>query len=121
MSTHPLPGKLGTPGMTLETDPRLDPRLAQVLAMMPGLAGNADAPGASGSLEDALEYCHSVEEAGRAANALALEAMPEFPAVDTSIETIKELMATPSASTYINPAISNRQCLASSTSMGAAW
>ena len=89
MSTHPLPGKLGTPGMTLETDPRLDPRLAQVLAMMPGLAGDADAPGASGSLEAALEYCHAVEEAGRAANALALEAMPEFPAVDTSIETIK--------------------------------
>jgi len=40
------PGRLGSPNMTLEADPRLDPRFAALLAAMPGLAGGAPAPGA---------------------------------------------------------------------------
>ncbi len=83
------PGKLGSPNMTLETDPRLDPRLSAVLAAMPGLAGSTTAPGAGCSVEEALAYCNMVESAGSAANAEMLAALPDFPTVQTSIETIK--------------------------------
>jgi len=89
MSNHTQPGRIGTPDMTLERDPRLDPRLSALLGAMPGLAGGAAAPGAGSSLKDALAYCDTVEAAGAAANAEMLAALPAFPTVESSTETIK--------------------------------
>lgn len=89
MSDYIQPGRIGTPDMTLEMDPRLDPRLSALLAAMPGLAGGAPSPAVGASIEDALNYCTTVEAAGSAANAEMLAALPDFPTVKTSTETIK--------------------------------
>jgi len=83
------PGRLGDAQMNLATDPRLDPRLALLLAAMPGLAGSTDSPPVDVGYEDALGYCHAVEEAGAPANAEMLAALPEFPTVSATTQVIK--------------------------------
>ena len=89
MNDQVKPGKLGTPAMTLATDPRLDPRLAPLIAMMPGLAGSSSAPQLGASIDETLAYCDAVEEAGRAANADMAAGLPEFPSVVSTTETIQ--------------------------------
>lgn len=75
--------------MTLGTDPRLDPRLAALLAVMPPLGDGIDSPGAKATIKEALAYCDAVEEAGSAQNAELLAALPDFPTVETTTEIIK--------------------------------
>ena len=57
-----LPGRLGSPGMLLEDDPRADPR--KIAAMLPlGMAGAAAPPPVdpSSPREAQLAYCMEVE------------------------------------------------------------
>ena len=89
MNDYLQPGKLGNAKMDLATDPRLDPRIAALLAAMPGIAGETESPPLDVSYEDALGYCHAVEEAGAAQNAAMSAALPAFPTVSTTTEVIK--------------------------------
>ena len=89
MNDYLQPGRLGNSKMDLATDPRLDPRLAALLEVMPGLAGGADSPPLGVSYEQALGYCQTVEAAGSAANAEMLAGLPAFPTVSSTTEVIK--------------------------------
>lgn len=88
MTQQTQPGRLGDPNMELAEDPRLDPRVAGLLAVMPGLGDGIDPP-ATGSYEEGLAYCNAVEAAGSAANAELLAALPPFPTVSVSTSVIK--------------------------------
>src|SRR4051794_36395974 len=65
-----LPGRLGTPEMTLRDDPRADPRMIAALAPL-GLTDRHDlAPvNADSPLRDLLEYVNAAEEAFEQLNA----------------------------------------------------
>ncbi len=89
MNDYLQPGRLGNSKMDLATDPRLDPRLAALLEVMPGLAGGAESPPLGVSYEEALGYCQTVEAAGSAANAEMLAGLPEFATVSATTEVIK--------------------------------
>jgi len=89
MSDYLQPGRLGDSKMDLASDPRLDPRLAAALAVMPGLAGDTQSPPLDVSYDEALGYCDTIEETGSAANAEMLAALPAFPTVSATSETIK--------------------------------
>ena len=86
-STH-LPGRLGDPAVTLERDPRLDPRIAQAMALA-GMFGESTEPlPDSASLEDCLAFCQAFEDDAALAHPLMRDAMPAFPGVTTRVETI---------------------------------
>jgi len=81
------PGRLGDPGMTLEADPRLDPRIGAALAMVE-LAPGLEPPGVGADYDTCLAFCAGFEEVN-AAQHYQLEAlMPEFPGLTSSTETI---------------------------------
>jgi len=85
-----LPGRLGTPGMTLRDDPRADPRM--IAAMEPfGLADPPeDAPVDSESPIDALlEYVTAAEEGFEALFDELVGGMPAVDGVTRSVEVIK--------------------------------
>ena len=63
MSSPVLPGRLGSPDMSLRDDPRADPRM--IAAMEPFGLGERAAPApvdASSSIEDLLEYVSEAEQ-----------------------------------------------------------
>ena len=82
------PGKLGNPDATLLTDSRLDPRIAEVLAMAGDLAPGVAPPTSSGDYEACLAYCAAFEQANSAQHELAFQMMPAYPDVETFTETI---------------------------------
>ena len=82
-----LPGRLGNPDATIETDGRCDPRLVSVA--MQGYAPGVAVPPADASYEDCLAYCAGLEDAIDETHPLQLEAMPNFDHVDQSTETIQ--------------------------------
>ncbi len=82
-----LPGRLGNPDATIETDGRCDPRLVSVA--MQGYAPGVAVPPADASYEDCLAYCADLEGAVDETHALQLAATPNFDHVDQSIETIQ--------------------------------
>ena len=82
-----LPGRLGNPDATVETDGRCDPRLVPVAIQ--GYAPAVEMPPADASYEDCLAYCAALEGAMDETLALQLEAMPNFDHIDQSIETIR--------------------------------
>ncbi len=84
-----LPGRLGNPEATLETDRRADPRIVAAIAIAGELAPGVDPVGANASYEECLAYCAAFEEASAVAHPQLLAAMPEFPTVTASTEVIK--------------------------------
>jgi acetyl esterase len=89
-SSPALPGRLGTPGMTLRDDPRADPRM--IAAMEPlGLADPAaPAPvSASSSIDDLLDYVAAAEEGFEALFAHVVAGLPEVSGVERTVEVIK--------------------------------
>ena len=82
-----LPGRLGNPDATIETDGRCDPRLVSVA--MQGYAPGVAVPPADASYEDCLAYCAELEGAADETHPLQLAAMPNFDHVDQSTETIQ--------------------------------
>jgi acetyl esterase/lipase len=87
-----LPGRLGTPAMTLRDDPRADPRM--IAAMEPfGLADPLPpAPvNADSSIEDLLEFVSAAEEGYEALFAALDAGMPDVVGVDRTVEVIDGL------------------------------
>ena len=80
-----LPGRLGTPSMTMFEDPRLDPRI------MRELTTNTLPPASmppeitlSSSYDSAIEWVEFMHEAMRANDAVFLQSMPKFSDVESS-------------------------------------
>ena len=88
MTELKLPGRLGTPTLSFEDDPRADPRIAAAFAMVPLAAGVED-PDADPSYEDALEYAAAFEASGESQHPALFDAMPDFGDVDSTEQTIK--------------------------------
>ena len=82
-----LPGRLGNPNATIETDGRCDPRVVPVA--LQGYAPGIEMPPADASYEDCVAYCAALEGAMDEALALQLEAMPNFDHIEQSTETIR--------------------------------
>jgi len=89
MAQQLQPGRLGTPDLSLEADPRLDPRLATLLSAMPDLAPGVSTPSPDANYEAMLEYCSAFEAAAGAANDELRAALPAFPSVATTQQVIK--------------------------------
>jgi acetyl esterase len=92
MSSPVLPGRLGSPDMSLRDDPRADPRM--IAAMEP--FGSADpappAPvDASSSLEDLLEWVSAAEEGFEGLFGALVAGMPDIEGVERSVEVIRGL------------------------------
>lgn len=82
-----LPGKLGDPEATLETDKRADPRIVAALAAGGGLP-EVESIDVNTPYEECLSYCLTFEEVGAAAHPLMLEAMPPADAVARTTQVI---------------------------------
>ncbi len=82
------PGRLGDPNMTFLTDPRADPRIRAAVEVLGGFTDGVELPGADASYEDALAYCTGVEEMGAASHDMMREALPEWPTVTSTTQTI---------------------------------
>jgi acetyl esterase len=85
-----LPGRLGTPGMTLRDDPRADPRM--VAAMEPFALADppVEAPVDSESpIEALLEYVAAAEEGFETLFRALTDGLPEIAGVTRSVEVIK--------------------------------
>ena len=92
MSSPVLPGRLGSPDMSLRDDPRADPRM--IAAMEPFGLSDLAAPApvdASSSIEDLLEFVAAIEEGIEALFAAVVAGMPEIDGVERSVEVIKGL------------------------------
>jgi acetyl esterase/lipase len=81
------PGRLGNSELTLEADPRLDPRIAAALAMVE-LAPGLEPPDVGANYDACLAYCAGFEEVNAAQHPQLEALMPEFPGLTSSTETI---------------------------------
>ena len=90
MSNAIHPGKLGNPNLTIQDDPRCDPRIAAVFEMAAALP-SPEAPDAKGAtLQQALEYTSVFEETAAQMHPAMVEAMPNYDDdVSSSVEKIK--------------------------------
>ncbi|MBP73318.1 MAG: alpha/beta hydrolase, partial [Gammaproteobacteria bacterium] len=84
-----LPGRLGDPNMTLLTDPRMDPRVAELLAVEGDLVDDIEPLGLDADRDAILAYCREVEATIALAHPLAEAAMPDFSDVHQYQETIQ--------------------------------
>ena len=73
-----LPGRLGDRNMTLLTDPRMDPRVANLLAQAGDLVDDIEPLGLDADHEAILAYCREVEATIALEHPLAEAAMPDF-------------------------------------------
>ncbi len=89
MSDANLPGRLGNPNSTFETDRRADPRIVQAFEMVGGFAPGVDPVGPGASYEETLAYCRAFEEAAAAGNEALKAMLPEWPTVASTTQTIE--------------------------------
>ena len=85
-----LPGRLGSPSMTIRDDPRADPRM--IAAMEPFGLGDPPAPApvsAESSIDELLEYVTAAEEGFENLFAATADAMPATGDVERSVEVIR--------------------------------
>ncbi len=85
-----LPGRLGSPAMTLQDDPRADPRMIAALVPL-GLGGHPEpAPvDTESSLEDLLEYCGEAEAGFEGLFPLLAMGVPPVEGVTSTVEIIR--------------------------------
>ena len=83
-----LPGRLGDPSMTLLTDPRMDPRVVNLLAASGDLLDGIEPLESNASYEEALALCEQIESKIALAHPLAEAAMPDFSDVRQREEVI---------------------------------
>lgn len=88
MSTN-LPGRLGDADRTLESDPRLDPRIKAALEMAGALGGDVELVDPNAGYEECLQYCAAFEATAEAAHPVAEAMMPEYPDVESWTEVIQ--------------------------------
>ena len=87
--SHPnLPGRLGTPNLTVFEDPRIDPRVAAVLDMGGGIP-EIESPGLDASYEQGLTFCDAFETQDLATHQAQFAVMPNFGAVEQRTEVIQ--------------------------------
>jgi acetyl esterase/lipase len=87
-----LPGRLGSPTMTLRDDPRADPRM--VAAMEPFGLAEPPAPAtvsADSPIDELLDYFAQAEEGFEALFGAVVAGLPEVTGVERSVEVIKGL------------------------------
>lgn len=90
-STPLAPGRLGDPTMEMARDPRLDPRIAAALALLPdGTAGTAVPASVTfeSSYEDCLAYYDEQEAQMLEMSSAMMAGVPEFETVSTSSQSI---------------------------------
>lgn len=84
-----LPGRLGNPDATLETDPRADPRIVAAFAAVGAFTADAIPIEADASYDQCLAYCAAFEEASAQGHDVLRASMPAFESVTTTAETIE--------------------------------
>ncbi len=91
-SSPMLPGRLGSPGMTLREDRRADPRMVAAMEQF-GLAEPPEpAPvSADSPIEELLDYVAQTEEGFEALFGAVVAGLPEVTGVERSVEVIKGL------------------------------
>lgn len=75
--------------MSLQNDPRIDPRIAKALELFPGFGGDVSTPSTEATYEECLEYCAEFETAGAEAHPQMMAMMPEFEDVAQTEQVIK--------------------------------
>ena len=86
--TPHLPGRLSDPHATLRDDPRADPRIISALVAVNGFEPAVAPIGSDAPYEACLEYCQAMENAVAAGNDQIAAAMPAFPGITTTTQTI---------------------------------
>ena len=89
MGDYQQPGRLGDAGATLFNDRRADRRIAGLVEATGGIAPGVDLPPAGADYETSLAYCAAFEASAAAMNDELRAALPEFPNVEQSTETIQ--------------------------------
>ena len=84
-----LPGRLGDPTATLETDPRTDPRIAQVIAAFGDYSQGVETLTPESTYDECLAYCDAFERASAEPNAKLFEDLPVFDSVTTETKIIQ--------------------------------
>ena len=84
-----LPGKLGNPNLSIETDPRTDPRIAAAFKMAAAIP-SPEAPDATrASIKTAIEYTKTFEDTAAIRHSIMEDVMPNYDNVINTVETIK--------------------------------
>ena len=84
-----LPGKLGNPHLSIETDPRTDPRIAAAFKMAASLPSPEAPDSTRASIQTAIEYTKIFEDTGALRHSIMEDAMPNYDNVINTVETIK--------------------------------
>ena len=87
--TPPQAGKFANPDVTVVDDPRLDPRIKTVLAMVDSFAPGLDPPALNADYETCLEYANEFEQVAALTHPELLANMPKFASVTSLTEVIQ--------------------------------
>ena len=82
------PGRLGDDKTRFETDPRADPRIADIVKLAGGFGAGLEPLAADATYTECLEYCMAFEQIEAQAHAALLEMVPPFEDIEISRETI---------------------------------
>ena len=89
MSNSNQPGRLGNPDMTIQIDPRTDPRIAAAFEIAAAMPASKTLDAKNATFQDSLDYCAAFEESAALVHPAAEAAMPAFDDVISTVETIK--------------------------------
>ena len=89
--TPPQAGKFANPDVTVVDDPRLDPRIKAVLAMVDSFAPGLDPPALNADYETCLEYANEFERVAALTHPELLANMPKFASVTSRTEVIQAI------------------------------
>jgi len=84
-----LPGRLGDPDMTLQSDPRADGRIVAAIEATGGFAPGIEPLAKDASLEECRAYCRSFEELQAKAHPILFSMMPAYDDVEQTTEVIE--------------------------------
>ncbi len=89
MGNSHLPGRLGDPAATFETDYRSDRRIVEAMKAAGMFAAGGSSIASDAPYEACLQYCSQVEAQQAEAHPLFREMIPDFPDVEVRTEVIK--------------------------------
>jgi acetyl esterase/lipase len=84
-----LPGRLGDPEMTLLTDPRIDPRIADAIVNAGELTAVLGTLSADASYEEGLDYCRRFDDIVTMGRPILEASMPVFDDVESYTDVIR--------------------------------
>ena len=82
------PGRLGDDKTRFETDPRADPRIADIVKLAGGFGAGLEPLAAGATYTECLEYCMAFEQIEAQAHAALLEMVPPFNDIEISRESV---------------------------------